>query len=98
MNANTITKNPVEIDSTLLDAIRSFPPFRTIAHCGETFTLSPFAFYAECPKCRLRMKVRSFAATPELEDVFDAVFEWMTDPQAAAFAEQRRKDLAAEAD
>ncbi len=58
--------------------------------------MSPFAIYAACPSCGTRLKVRSFASAPELEDVFDAVFTWMNQPGAEATAEDWRKELAAD--
>jgi hypothetical protein len=48
---------------------------REVTHCGISFSVSPFDFYAECPRCHVRIKVRSLAVVPDLEDVFDAVFE-----------------------
>ena len=49
-----------------------------------------------CPHCGARLKVRSVSAIPEIEDVFDAVFEWLNDPKAGALAEQRRQAIEAE--
>ena len=78
----------------IVDAIESFPVRRTVHHCGRAFDVSPFAIYTDCPSCGTRLKVRSFASVPELEDVFDAVFAWMNQPGAAAAVEARRKELA----
>jgi hypothetical protein len=50
----------------------------------------------ECPRCGVRIKVRSFSAIPEIEDVFDAVFEWMNQEGAREVAERRQATLAAE--
>ena len=94
MNVNTLAKVPVEIDSALLEALRGFPRSRSVVHCGATINASPFAIYVSCPTCGARLKVRSFAGVPEIEDVFDAVFEWMNDPQGREHAEQRRKEIA----
>ena len=80
----------------IVDTIGSFPLQRTVSHCGQSFAVSPFAIYAACPSCGTRLKVRSFAAAPELEDVFDAVFAWMNQPGAAAVVEARRKELVAD--
>lgn len=82
-----------------VDAIRELPTERTVSHCGRAFTVSPFAFYATCPECGTRMKLRSFAAVTEVEDVFDAVFEWISrSPEAAAHAAERIAEIAADAD
>jgi hypothetical protein len=86
----------LDISEDLLNSIRSFPAEREIEHCGVRIGISPFAFYAECPRCGTRIKVRSFAAGPEIEDVFEAVFEWMNRPDAQKVADQRRLDLASD--
>ncbi len=82
------------IPSDLVEAIRAFPVERIVEHCGSRFTVSPFDFYADCPRCGKRIKVRAFAAVPEVEDVFDAVFEWMNRPEARALVARRQRALA----
>jgi hypothetical protein len=80
----------------LLEAIASFPLQRQVTHCGATFFVSPFEIYAECPRCHGRIKVRSFTAVAELEDVFDAVFEWMSHDGAADLVRRRQAVLKAD--
>src|SRR4051812_15079697 len=87
-----------DISPELVDAIKSFPVRRTIEHCGSTFTTSPFDIYADCPTCGARIKVRSFGAATEIEDVFDAVFEWMSDPAAREAAARRQQVIEADRD
>ena len=87
-----------EISLELIDAIHAFPVEHETEHCNQRFRVSPFDFYAICPQCGTRFKVRSFAGVTELGDVFDAVFEWMNDPKASEFAEQRRAIIAEEDD
>lgn len=91
-------KNPpgLDIGSDLIEAIRTFPMRRELEHCGARIAVAPFDFYATCPQCGTRIKVRSYSATPEIEDVFDAVFEWMNPEGAREVAEHRRVELAAE--
>jgi hypothetical protein len=84
---------PNEIPVDLLETIRSLPVYRSIAHCGETFQLSPFDFYAHCPRCGIRFKVRSFSGCTEVEDVFDAVFAWMSQPGAETLVRRRQQVL-----
>jgi hypothetical protein len=86
----------VDVSPELVDAIAQFPTTRTVKHCGQSFSVSPFDLYAVCPQCSSRVKVRGFAAVPELEDVFDAVFAWMNQPGAAEVAEKRRREMARE--
>jgi hypothetical protein len=95
---NMNVKHPpsLEIGSELIDAIRNFPVRREVEHCGSSIAADPFEFYVECTHCGARIKVRSFAATPELEDVFDAVFEWMNQEAARGVAERRQLAIASE--
>jgi hypothetical protein len=88
----------LEISHDLVDALRSFPVSRDVEHCQRKFQVSPFDFYAICPECGTRMKVRSFSSATELEDVFDAVFEWMNAPQAREAADKRRAVIIQEAE
>jgi hypothetical protein len=83
----------VEISGNLLEAIRSFAVQREVEHCGRRFTVPPFDFYADCPACGARIKVRSFSGGIEIEDVFDAVFEWMSQPRAKGAAKRRQMIL-----
>lgn len=88
----------VDVPQALLDAIAAQPVARAVAHCGKTFAVSPFDIYATCPLCKARIKVRSFGAVAELEDVFDAVFAWMNQPGAAEAAQKRRVEIAQDTD
>lgn len=78
-----------EIGTELIDAILAFPVRREIEHCGARMAIDPFDFYASCPHCGSRIKVRSFGATPEIEDIFDAVFDWMNQQGASEVVKQR---------
>jgi hypothetical protein len=91
-------RSAIEIPPGLLEAIRSFPLKREVEHCGVRLVVPPFDLYAECPQCGTRIKVRAFSATEEIEDVFDAVFEWMNQPMALGVAKQRLAALADEND
>jgi transcription elongation factor Elf1 len=57
------------------------------------FFVSPFDIYATCPHCGQRLKVRSFSGTTEVEDVFDAVFEWMLHGDGAGLARRRQEAI-----
>jgi predicted nucleic acid-binding Zn-ribbon protein len=93
---STSTAPRVEVPEELIDAIRSLPTERVVEHCGQTFRTSPFVIYGKCPACGKDVKVRAFSAASEIEDVFDAVFEWMSSPAAARVAEQRCQEIEAE--
>ncbi len=80
----------------VIDAIREFPVVRVVDHCGTPFDVSPFDLYAACPKCGTDVKLRSFAATSEIEDVFDAVFAWLMMPEAQATCRRRQDQIKAD--
>jgi hypothetical protein len=84
-------KPELEISADLIESLETFPLVREVSHCGETFQVSPFDIYANCPRCGIRLKVRSFSANLELEDVFDAVFAWMNQPSAEELVRHRQK-------
>ncbi len=86
------------ISQGLLDAIRALPLQVEVEHCGARVTVSPFALYADCPRCGTRFKVRGFSAGTEVEDVFDAVSEWLNQPSAQDLARARQKALAGDSD
>ena len=88
----------VDVPASLIDAIRSFPLEREVEHCGSKFVVSPFDIYATCPRCGARLKLRSFSAVPEIEDVFDALFEWMLQPEARELAKRRQHDIESDRD
>jgi hypothetical protein len=83
----------IEVSEELLEAIRSLPVRREVEHCGQRFVVSPFDIYATCPKCSSQIKIRSFSGTAEIEDVFDAVFEWMNQPGAAELVRKRKENI-----
>lgn len=87
----------VKVSSRLIEAIRSLPVEWEVEHCGGRMVVSPFAFYATCPQCGYRIKLRAFTAALEIEDVFDAVFEWMNQPRAQEQVQQRQQAIAADA-
>jgi hypothetical protein len=86
----------LEISHELIEAIRAFPVRREIEHCGARIAFDPFDFYVECPRCGVRIKVRSFSAASEIEDVFDAVFEWLSQEEAGEVAGRRQAALTTE--
>lgn len=88
----------VEVSSDLLEAIRNYPVEREVEHCGQRWGAPPFSIYAACPHCGARVKLRSFSAGTELEDVFDAVMEWLSKPGASEAARLRQLELAASRD
>ncbi|HXG12945.1 MAG TPA: hypothetical protein VNK04_24520 [Gemmataceae bacterium] len=86
----------LDIPPVLLEAIRRFPLEREVEHCGRKLVASPFDIYATCPHCGSRLKLRSFSAVPEVADVFDAVFEWLTQPEAQELMRRRQEAIQAD--
>jgi hypothetical protein len=80
-------------DSELVEAISSFPLTKEVEHCSGAFSVDPFEIYADCPTCGAEIKLRSFSASHEIEDVFDAVFLWISRPEAREVAERRQQKL-----
>ncbi len=88
----------IDIPWALIEGIKSSPLRREVEHCGSTFVLSPFDIYATCPTCGARIKVRANSGVTEIEEVFDAVFEWMNQPGAEETVQRRRGEIAADSD
>lgn len=86
----------VDIPASLIEAIRTFPRQREVEHCGNKLVVSPLDIYATCPHCGGRIKLRSFAAGYEIEDLFDAVLEWMNQPGSQDLVRRRQEVLAAD--
>jgi len=81
------------LSDCLIQEIKSFPLRRGVEHCSNVFYISPFKIYATCPHCGLEIKVRSFSSVTEVEDVFDAVFESMSQPGALHYAQERQEKI-----
>ena len=82
------------ISTDLIEAIKALPHRREVRHCGRTFLASPFDIYANCPQCGEAVKLRAFSGCPEIEDIFDAVLEWMLREDGAELARRRQQALA----
>ena len=81
----------LDIPCALTEAIRAFPVKKELTHCGSTFTMPPFDFYAESPRCHTQRMVRACSAMTEPEEVFDAVFEWLLQSGAEEIARCRQR-------
>ncbi len=92
------TQTHTELPAEVIEAIRSFPVKREIEHCGQKVVVSPFDFYAKCPRCGGEIKLRGFSGTPEIEDVFDAVIEWMAQPGASQIVRLRMQAISEESE
>ncbi len=85
---------PNDISSSQIEAIANFPTSRTVSHCGTKFGVSPFDIYARCPTCGTKIKVRAFSSGPDVEDLFDAFFNWLRQPGTSEVVARRQSELA----
>jgi hypothetical protein len=85
----------LEVPAALTEAIRTFPTVAIAQHCDTKFEVSPFDFYATCPVCGVKFKFRSFSAQTEIQEVFDAVFEWLLSSEAQVIFRQRQQQIVA---
>ena len=89
-----MSKEEVHLPIGLVDLIKGTPVYRRVAHCNTSFEVPFFDIYADCPKCNARVKVRSLSACEDVEDVFDAVFQWSLKPGAAEVMKKRVQEIA----
>jgi hypothetical protein len=82
-----------EVPRGLIDAILAKSPWREVLHCGVTKRISTFDIYFECDVCGEEVKVRAMSGVEDVEDVFDAVFQWALDPDAASVMKARQADI-----
>jgi hypothetical protein len=97
-NMNKINNNKSQsdlrfVESEMIEVIQSFPTHREVKHCNTTFSVSPFDFYGVCPICKSEIKLRASSALYEIEDLFDAVFEWLINPEAEKAFRKRQEEI-----
>lgn len=83
----------VQVSGDLIEKIKSFPTKRKVEHCNSAFEVSPLDIYGICPKCNITIKLRSYAGSYELQDVFDTIFEWLLQPEAQEVFTKRQKEI-----
>lgn len=81
------------VSDDLIKAIQSFPVSKEVKHCNTVFSVSPFDIYGTCPQCKTKIKLMSFSGNYQLEDVFDAVFEWLIKPEVQKLFEKRQREI-----
>jgi hypothetical protein len=80
--------------SEIIDLIRDFP----VEHCGQRFSVPSVDTYAQCPRCGTQIKLRSFSAVPEIEDVFDAFLGWAQREGAEDVIRRRQAQILADSE
>jgi hypothetical protein len=91
--ASTVSSTSSGIPSALIEAIRALPAERIVEHCGTVWSVSPFDIYSNCPQCGAQIKLRAFSGSAGIEDVFDAMFEWMNQTGADDLVRRRRETI-----
>jgi Zn finger protein HypA/HybF involved in hydrogenase expression len=92
------THTTIGVPSEILDLIRDFPVERQVEHCGQRFSVPSLDFYARCPRCGSQIKVRAYSAAAEIEDLFDAVLQWMRQEGAKEAVRRRQAELDADSE
>src|SRR4030095_4046665 len=83
----------IPIPYRLLEMIRGFPLAREVTPCGSTFEVSWFDYYAICPKCSTRLRVRGLSGNVDLEGLIDSVLEWIETNHADEVVRKRRAEI-----
>ena len=86
----------VFVSDELITQIEKFPVSKTITHCDVPIEVSPLDFYATCPRCQVKTKLRSFGGGAALEELFDAVIAWSMKPGGLAVIEKRFEEIKAD--
>lgn len=97
LTTDTSTRS-AKLTHVLIDAIRAFPSERNVEHCGARWSVSPLDFYAICPACGARLKLRSSPHARNSRTYFGAVLEWMNQPGVEAIIRKRREEIRADDD
>ena len=88
--------NPLASKETMneiIDEIKNLPAFSPIQcpKCGHEYEVSALLIQGECPNCNLYIKYRAFSAEKEIQDVIDAVLEWIGEGESFTAAMDRYK-------
>ena len=78
----------------IIDEIKALPHFRdiTCADCDTSFRVHTLEIHANCPKCGATPKCRAFGGIgTEVQDVIDAVLEWMGEGESLDAVMSRHK-------
>jgi hypothetical protein len=84
-----------DVSWDLVEYLRRFPTERSVQRCDTDRSRARILF--ELSEVRRNDQLRPFGGT-EIEDLFDAVFEWMNQPGAESIVRRRREAIAEHAD
>ena len=61
----------------IYDLIKRFPKTRSFKHCDKIYTVSNLKIYGHCSICLAKIKLRSFGAPKEIQDIILLAKEWL---------------------
>ena len=77
-----------------IEQIRTLPKTRPFTCCGRTTNVSILQIYGQCPECGQNVKMRRLGSVgSEIEDVIDAVLEWMGTGKDFEMAMRRKREI-----
>ncbi len=84
----------------VIEDIESLPHYRefTCKQCGHRQSAYSLTIQARCERCNTPVKLRRYAATPEIEDVIDAVLSWLGQGREFELAMERKRVIDSSAD
>lgn len=80
----------------VIDEIRRLECFNNTVcpSCHTSVRYHALQIYANCPKCNTQIKVRAFGGVgTEIQDVIDAVLEWIGDGENLEAVLKRHKQI-----
>jgi hypothetical protein len=79
----------------VIEAIENLPHYRefTCMQCGHEQTIYSLVIQSHCEKCNIPVKLRRYAAGPEIEDIIDTVLSWLGKGQEFELAMERKRTI-----
>jgi transcription elongation factor Elf1 len=77
----------------VIEHIDNLPHYRefTCRQCGHKQKVHSLVVQSHCEKCGASVKLRRYAASPEIEDVIDAVLAWLGRGEEFELAMERKR-------
>lgn len=84
----------------IIEQIENLPHYReyVCSRCGYKQQVYVLTVHSHCKRCDTPVKLRCYAATPELEDVIDAVLKWLGEGVEFEQAMERKRLIDSEED
>lgn len=77
----------------IIEGIENLPHYRefTCRQCGHRQRVYSLVVRSHCEKCKTSVKLRRYAASPEIEDIIDAVLAWLGEGEEFELAMKRKR-------